>query len=316
MTAPRILVVGSANIDLVASAPHCPRPGESIMGGSFKTVTGGKGANQAVAAARLGAKTIFAGCVGDDSFGRMQRDSLTAEGIDISRLKTDPRQPTGTALICVADDGQNSIVIVPAANYSIRPEDVENLRGTIEQVDAVLVQLEIPLETVEAVLDTARKAGVLAILDAGPAQSVPHSIISKAGVVSPNETEAEAITGIPVESLDDARRAANALMELGAGEVVMKLGSQGSLYVGEDDIHVPAFDVRAVDTTAAGDAFTAALACVWEAMPRRQALTFANAAGALAATKAGAQPSMPKREDVNAFLRERVASRTGEASFE
>jgi len=311
MTTPRILVVGSANIDLVASAPHCPRPGESIIGGTFKTVTGGKGANQAVAAARLGAKTFFAGCVGDDSFGQMQRDSLSVEGIDISHLKTDTSQPTGTALICVAEDGQNSIVIIPAANYSIRPDDVENLRDVIENVDAVLLQLEIPLETVEAVLDAAREADTLAIVDAGPAQGVPRSIIGKASIVSPNETEAEAITGIPVDSLDDARRAANALMELGASEVVMKLGSLGSLYVGEDDIHVPAFKVRAVDTTAAGDAFTAALACAWEAMPRREALTFANAAGALAATKAGAQPSMPAREDVNAFLRER-----GEASFE
>lgn len=305
MARPRVLVVGSANIDLVASSPHCPRPGESVIGSGFKTVTGGKGANQAVAAGRLGAQTFFAGCVGNDSFGQMQRDTLTAAGVDVSHLKTDALQPTGTALICVADDGQNTIVIIPAANYSIRPSDVGQLRDLMRDIDAVLLQLEIPLDTVEAVLNLARDAGVLSILDAGPAQKVPHSIISKSGIVSPNETEAEAITGIRIESVDDARRAARALMEMGAGEVVMKLGAHGSLYVGEDEVHVPAFDVRVVDTTAAGDAFTAALACAWGEMPRREALVFANAAGALAATVAGAQPSMPTREAVNSFLRER-----------
>jgi ribokinase len=229
----------------------------------------------------------------------------------VSRLKTDPAQPTGTALICVGDDGQNSIVIIPAANFGIRPADIEQMQDLISEMDAVLLQLEIPLDTVEAVLDMSGDAGVLTILDAGPAQKVPRSIISKAGIVSPNETEAEAITGIPIKTVADARRAANALMEMGATEVVMKLGANGSLYVGEDEVHVPAFDVKVVDTTAAGDAFTAALACAWDAMPRREALTFANATGALAATVAGAQPSMPKREAVNAFLRER-----GEKTFE
>ncbi|HUW62046.1 MAG TPA: ribokinase [Candidatus Bathyarchaeia archaeon] len=311
MTKPRILVVGSANIDLVAAAPHCPRPGESIIGTSLKTVTGGKGANQAVAAGRLGAHTFFAGCVGNDSFGQMQRDALRAAGVDVSHLKTDAVQPTGTALICVGDDGQNSIVIVPAANSSVRPADIEKLEDLMPGMDAVLVQLEIPLDTVEAVLDMAGDAGVLTIVDAGPAQKVPHSIIRKAAILSPNETEAEAMTGIPIASVDDARRAANALMELGATEVVIKLGANGCLYVGEDEVYVPAFEVRVVDTTAAGDAFTAALACTWDAMPRRDALVFANAAGALAAMVAGAQPSMPKRAAVNAFLRER-----GDTTFE
>ncbi|MCX5772749.1 MAG: ribokinase [Candidatus Hydrogenedentes bacterium] len=311
MTRPRILVVGSANIDLVAGAPRCPRPGESIIGRSFKTVTGGKGANQAVAAGRLGAQTFFAGCVGNDSFGQMQRATLTAAGVNITHLKSDAAQPTGTALICVGDDGQNSIVIVPAANSSVRPSDVEQLEDLMPSMDAVLLQLEIPLDTVEAVLDMAGDAGVLTIVDAGPAQKVPQSIIRKAAILSPNETEAEAMTGIPISSVEDARRAANALMGLGATEVVMKLGANGCLYVGEDEVYVPAFAVRVVDTTAAGDAFTAALACAWDAMPRRSALAFANAAGGLAATVAGAQPSMPKRESVNAFLRER-----GETAFE
>jgi ribokinase len=311
MTRPRILVVGSANIDLVVGTPHCPRPGESIIGTGLKTVTGGKGANQAVACGRLGAHTYFAGCVGNDSFGQMQRDALLGAGVDVSHLKTDAVQPTGTALICVGDDGQNSIVIVPAANFSVRPQDAVELDELIGSMDAVLLQLEIPLDTVEAVLDLAGDAGVLTVVDAGPAQQVPHSIIGKAAILSPNETEAEAMTGVRISSVDDARRAANALMELGATEVVMKLGGKGSLYVGEDEVYVPAFEVRVVDTTAAGDAFTAALACAWEAMPRRAALAFANAAGALASMVAGAQPSMPTRAEVNAFLRER-----GESTFE
>ena len=298
----RLLVVGSANIDLVVQTPRCPKPGESLMGRSFDTVCGGKGANQAVAAARLGAATWFAGCVGADSFGEMQREALAGAGIDVTYLKTHADEPTGTAMICVADTGQNSIVVVPSANLGFRPGDVEALEPLFADIDAVVLQLEIPIETVEAALDLARRTGVVSVLDAGPAQPVTEDVLRKADVVSPNETEAEAITGVAVRSIDDAHEAAARLIDMGAREAVMKLGEHGALYLGEGSTHVPAFDVEPLDTTAAGDAFTAAVALNWKTLSRHDALRFANAAGALATTVAGAQPSMPTRAAVETFL--------------
>ncbi len=303
MEKPKIIVVGSANIDLVTRVPRSPKPGESLIGHSFATITGGKGANQAVAAARLGADTYFVGCVGNDAFGQAQRESLESDGVNVDHLKVHPDEPTGTAVILVADEGQNSIVVTPSANYGILPEDVAQLDAVFEGADAVLMQLEIPLDTVEAALDLAAKHGAVSVLDAGPAQKVAHSLIAKAAIVSPNETEAQAMTGIPVENFAQARKAAQALLDAGTKEAVMKLGAQGSLALGsEGEALCEAFTVQAVDTTAAGDAFTAALAVAWGRMPRHEALRFANAAGALAATKAGAQPSMPTRQEVDRFI--------------
>jgi len=303
---PRILVVGSANIDLVTRVKRVPKPGETVIGLSFDTVPGGKGANQATAAARLGAETWFAGCVGNDPFGEMQRRNLSAEGIDLTYLKVHPTEPTGTAVILVAGQGQNSIVVTPAANMGITADDIAGMKGLFENTDAVLMQLEIPMATVEAVLDMARRHSVLSIVDAGPAQQVPDAIIEKAEIFSPNETEAEAIIGLQIRSVDDAREAGRELLERGARRAVLKLGAMGALYIDHKEwIHVPAFSIKAVDTTAAGDAFTAALALGWEVRRPGDALEFANAAGALAAMVAGAQPSMPTRAAVEAFLKER-----------
>ncbi|MBI4558552.1 MAG: ribokinase [Candidatus Hydrogenedentes bacterium] len=298
----KILVVGAANIDLVTRVARCPKPGETLMGAGFQTFPGGKGANQAVAAARLGAETYFAGCVGQDVFGEYLSENLANAGLHLTYLRKHSSQPTGTAVILVADNGENTIVVTPAANHGITPADVEALKPLFPGLDAVLLQLEIRLDTVEATLDLARSSSVLSMLDAGPAQRVPDSLLQKADVVSPNETEAEAITGVDVDSVDAAKRAAGKLHELGAREVVLKLGARGALYSGQDTIHSPAFKVEAVDTTAAGDAFTAALALVWKQMDRAHALRFANAAGALATTVMGAQPSMPTRSAVDAFL--------------
>lgn len=297
-----ILVVGSANIDLVTQVPRCPKPGETLIGSSFQTIPGGKGANQAVAAARLGANTLFAGCVGDDDFGDLQRRVLQEDGVDVTHLKTDPSEPTGTAVILVADEGQNIIIVTPSANRCIRPDDVAALTSLFDNLDAVLLQLEISLETVEAVLDLAREKNVLSVLDAGAAQELPEAVLRKADLLSPNETEAEAITGMAVSSVDDAFSAAERLHDMGAKEVVLKLGGLGAVYSGEDSFHVPAFPVQAIDTVAAGDAFTAALALMWRTLSHREAIRYANAAGALATTVVGAQPSMPTAESVKAFL--------------
>ncbi len=302
MTKPRLLVVGGANIDLVAHAPRCPKEGESLVGSFFHTVCGGKGANQAVAAARLGAQTTFAGCVGADTFGEMQRQALSEAGVNVTYLKTHPAEPTGTAMICVAETGQNSIVVVPSANFGFTPADVEALKPVFGEIDVLLLQLEIPMEAVEATLDLARRHGVVSIVDAGPAQPVAEDILRKADVVSPNETEAEAITGVAVQSLEDAKKAAAKLIDMGAREAVLKLGRLGAVYRGDVWFHEPAFAVEPVDTTAAGDAFTAALALNWKTMPHRDAIRFANAVGALATTVAGAQPSMPTRAAVEEFL--------------
>jgi len=302
MNATRMVVAGSANIDLVTRVPRSPKPGESLIGKSFATITGGKGANQAVAAARLGTSVAFLGCVGNDAFGELQRQSLREAGVDVSHLKVHPSEPTGTAVILVADEGQNSIVVTPSANYGLVPKDITALESVIAAADVLLLQLEIPLATVEAALDLARRHGVLSILDAGPAQPVSADMVAKADIVSPNETEAEAITGIKVATVDDARAAAERLRAMGAPEVVMKLGANGSLYLGEEEHYAPPFQVNAVDTTAAGDAFTAALGAMWKRVSVAEALRFANATGALAATVAGAQPSMPRRDAVEAFL--------------
>ncbi len=304
MSKPNIVVVGSANIDLITRVSRSPKPGESLIGHSFATVTGGKGANQAVAAARLGGAVHFVGCVGDDAFGAQQRESLSAAGVDVSHVLTHPDEPTGTAVILVADEGQNSIVVTPSANFGLRPEHVEALEALFAKADAVLLQLEIPMETVEAALDLARRTETRSVLDAGPAQKVPQEIVAKADIVSPNETEAEAMTGTVVQTLDDAKAAARQLLDWGAAYAVMKLGAQGSLCVERGACHAPPFAVTPVDTTAAGDAFTAALALEWKRRPCREVLRFANAAGALATTVAGAQPSMPTREAVEKFLQE------------
>ena len=310
MSNPRILVVGSANIDLVTRVTRIPKPGESVIGHSFATFTGGKGANQAVAAARLGAETFFAGCVGNDPFGEMQRQNLSKEGIDLRYLTQHPSEPTGTAVIFVADNGENAIVVTPAANNGVSLEDVARLEKDLRAFDAVLLQIEIPLDSVEAVLADARKAGVLTVLDAGPAQQVPQRLIELAGIVSPNETEAEAMTGIAVTSADTGRQAAAHLIEQGAREVVIKMGGNGALYMSADEwFHVPAFDVTPVDTVAAGDAFTAALALRWGAGSAADAVRFANAAGALATLTAGAQPAMPTREAVEQYLRAKSPER-------
>jgi len=303
---PAVLVVGAANIDLVTRVPRCPKVGETLIGYSFATHPGGKGANQAVATARLGAKTYFAGCVGQDVFGSLLQRTLALAGVDVSILRTHPTEPTGTAVIFVDDQGRNSIILTPSANYGITPEDVASLKPMFEKVDVLLVQLEIPLETTEAALELARACRILSILDAGPAQKVPAAILQKADIVSPNETEAEAITDMAVRSLDDARAAAARLRDLGAKEVVLKLGESGALYMGEDWFHVPAFKVEPLDTVAAGDAFTAALAVAWKKFhDRYEAIRFANAAGAIATTVEGAQPSMPTRVAIETFLRTR-----------
>ena len=303
LTNRKILVVGSANIDLVTRVSRIPKPGETLIGSSFQTVCGGKGANQAMAAARLGASVSFLGCVGEDGFAEQQRKSLGSAGVHLDYLKVVSHQPTGTAIIEVSDAGENSIVVVPGANFELTPEDIHGRRAAFEAADVVLLQLEVPVETVEAALDLARECGTLSILDIGSDQAITPEVLGKASVISPNRSEAEHLTGKVVSSAREVLDAAQTLLGYGADHVVMKLGSEGSRYVGHGaDQSVGAFDVAVVDTTAAGDAFTAALGVGWDSENPGAVLRYANAVGALATTKAGAQPSLPTQADVLALM--------------
>jgi ribokinase len=304
--AARITVIGSLNIDLVAQAPRMPAPGETITGHGFDTVLGGKGANQAVAAAKLGAQVAMVGRVGDDSFGRMQRQGMEALGIQTDFLISDEEAPTGTALIIVDARGQNSIVVVPGANGRLTPEDVELARPAIEASDAVLLQLENPILAVQHAAEVAHELGVRVILNPAPAPQdpVPSSLLRNADYLIPNEMETTALTGIRVADRASAERAASQLQTQGIDTVILTLGAQGALAVSpQGAIQVPAFPVKAVDTTAAGDAFVAAFGVgLCEGQPLAQALRFAAAAGAVTVTRLGAQPSLPNREEVEALL--------------
>lgn len=305
MTPPRIVVVGSINMDLVARMRRLPRPGETVSGSDFQTIPGGKGANQAVAAARLGARVAMIGRVGQDVFGQSLVQSLQSYGVDTEHvLRTEGS--SGVALIGVEESGANSIVVVPGANGRLSVDDVRARADIIASADALVVQLETPLETIAAAIEVATRSGVRTILDPAPASApqLPKSVVS-VDVISPNQTEAEMLTGVVVNDLASAERAARNLQQIGARAVVLKLGEMGSLVLTADGrVHrVPATSVTVVDTTAAGDAFTAGLAVSQsEGRSLVEAARFGGAAGTLACTVFGAQPAMPSRDSVEQFL--------------
>lgn len=305
MSALHIVVVGSINMDLVARMARLPRPGETVHGQSFQTIPGGKGANQAVAVARLGVRVTLIGRVGDDSFGETLLRSLAGHGVVTEQVLVTPECSSGVALIGVDDDGANSITVVAGANGRLTVQDIESRAEIIQSADALIVQLETPLDTVAAALRIAKDAGVRTILDPAPAPSSPlPPEVMAVGVISPNQTEAELLTGIVVDDLASAERAARRLRELGAREVVLKLGRWGAMLCAADGRveHVSAVEVEVVDTTAAGDAFTAALAvALVEGGTLVEAVRFGSAAGTLACLTLGAQTAMPTREQVDEF---------------
>ena len=301
---PIAVVVGSVNMDLVVRCERLPREGETVFGRDFRVIPGGKGANQAVAAARLGAEAYMAGRVGDDEFGERLLANLRKEGINVDHLQVDKAAPTGVALIDIVASGNNSIVVAPGANMASTPKDLDGLTPLLTRADVLIVQFETPIPVVGRALELARAQGVTSVLDAGPAVECPSEILSTADVVSPNETEAEALTGVPVSDVASAERAAKSLLEKGVSTAVLKLGEQGALVATAERIeHVPGYSVSAVDTTAAGDAFTAALAVrLAERDSLLDAARYANAAGACACTKVGAQPAMPTSAEVAALI--------------
>lgn len=300
---PRILVVGSINMDLVLQTDRAPAPGETVPGLSYSYICGGKGANQAVAAARLGARVDLVARVGHDAEGEKLRRGLEDEGISTKFVTRDNRSPSGLAVILVEANGQNRLIVYSGANMTIEAEHAEKaLQG---EYDALMLQLEVPDAVVTASFAAARKKRIPVILDAGPARPFDLNRIRGIDILTPNQHEAAALTGIPCENQGDARNAGKRLRELSdAKHIVIKMGSAGAfLMSGQICELIPAFPIKPVDPTAAGDAFTAAMVIDWlRTGDIRQAVRYGNAAGALAATSLGAQTSLPRTEEVDEFL--------------
>jgi ribokinase len=304
MRSRKVVVVGSSNTDLIVQVPRIPRPGETVTGGNFAMAAGGKGANQAVAAARAGGEVAFIGRIGEDMFGRGALESLAGDGIDVSRVVHDTGSPSGIALIFVGSDGENSIGVAPGSNARLSVDDIRDHEEIIASAGTLLMQLETPLETVAAAATLAFRRGATVILNPAPARQVPDSLFSSVSILTPNETEAELLTGIAIRTDADAFEAADRFRSNGVRVVIITLGARGACVVdgGFRDI-VPGFRVEAVDTTAAGDVFNGALAvALGEGMMLPEAVRFANAAAALSVTKLGAQPSIPRRPEIDRFL--------------
>ncbi|MBV8514316.1 MAG: ribokinase, partial [Acidobacteria bacterium] len=301
------VVVGSINLDLVASSRRIPLPGETVSGNTFNTFPGGKGANQAVAAGRLGARVNMIGRLGNDTFGTQLRASLEAAGVDTKAVEVVPTS-SGTALITTAEDGQNAIVVVPGANGELSPRELEKHLTLIREAGIILAQLEIPLETIELLAIIARRENIPLVLDPAPARALPASLLSGVHWLTPNETETMTLLQRNAAELrhDDVEAAAQQLLEQGCRNVLLKLGERGcyvALGNGERTL-VPAYRVKAIDTTAAGDAFNGAFAAaLLRGSDPVASAKYAAAVAAISVTRHGAQPSMPTAAEVEVFVR-------------
>ncbi len=300
-------VVGSLNTDLVIKTSRLPESGETILGGEFATFPGGKGANQAVAAARLGARVAMIGCVGGDAFGQQLRAGLAAERIDVTHVRVDHTIASGVALITVDPAGQNTIVVASGANMRLAIADVDVARDMLAASQVVLLQLEVPLEVVLRAAELARSNGAAVVLDPAPARPLPEALYQYVSVINPNEVEAKILSGITIDDEQDARLAAERLLAAGCRAVVIKLGARGAfLATPTAKEAIPGIPVEVVDTTAAGDAFAGALAvALAEGRTLSAAARFANFVGTIKVTRMGAQPAMPTRAEVVSFAQSR-----------
>ncbi|WP_102275926.1 ribokinase [Cytobacillus massiliigabonensis] len=301
MTKKKITVIGSINMDIVTSTNILPKMGETVLGKAFHTIPGGKGANQAVAAARLGADVTLIGCVGDDIFGKELKQHLKQQGINVENVEPVTETSTGTASITLYD-GDNNIIVVPGANYHVTPDYIEGLEKIIAESDVVLLQLEIPLETVERTVEIARRHKATIILNPAPIQPLSKELLSKVNYITPNEHEQEMLL-TSFEWADEERK------EIIKKCIVTK-GSKGVSILKEDELKIPSFSVDVVDTTGAGDTFNGALAyCLSMGYELEEACRFANATAALSVTKFGAQGGMPTLQEVEEFLQQRGEKR-------
>lgn len=296
----KILVVGSINTDMVVKSAHLPKPGETVLGGGFLMNPGGKGANQAVAAAKLGGKVSFIAKIGDDIFGQESILGLQKHEIDTSAILIDKEHPSGVAIIMVNDDGENCISVALGANGNLSVKDIDHLESFFENVDYVLIQLEIPLPTVEKVVQVAAENNKKVILNPAPAAELSPSLLSSVYLITPNESEATLLTGIDVVDESSAKRAAEVLIDFGVSEVIITLGSKGAYLHSEAYTGIlPAPRVEVVDTTAAGDTFNGALAvALSKGQPLKSAVEFAIRAAAFSVTRMGAQSSAPTLSDL------------------
>lgn len=298
----KAVVIGSLNLDYSIGLRQMPRPGETVSADTLTLTPGGKGANQAYALGKLGCRTAMIGAVGHDDAGKLLLDNLTKAGVDISGIAR-REQPTGQAFITVDASGENSIIILSGANGTLEPSDLEANRALLASADCIVMQLEVPIETVLYGAKLAHRLGKMVVLDPAPAvPDLPEELIRLADFIKPNETELSILTGMPADTVDQCEAAAQRLLEKGAGTVLVSLGSKGVLAVGEGkSIVVPARKVQAVDSTAAGDCFTAAFVSAYEG-DVEAALRYANTAAAIAVSRPGAQASIPSAEEVRQFL--------------
>ncbi len=297
----KIVVIGSTNTDMVIKSDHLPAPGETLLGGTFFMNPGGKGANQAVAASRLGGKVTFISKTGNDIFGEQSVQNLKNEGINTEYMAVDPENPSGIALITVDSMAENCIVVAPGSNMTLNPDDIDKAIKQIELAEIVLLQLEIAIETVEYAAQIAIRNKRKVILNPAPAQKLSDSLLKTIYILTPNETEAEILTGVKVTDIDSAEKAAGILRNKGVEIVLITMGANGA-YVLTDKLSklIPASKVKAVDTTAAGDTFNGALVvAVSEGFNIEEAVKFANRAASFAVTKFGAQASIPYRSEIN-----------------
>lgn len=302
-----ITVMGSSNTDMIIRVPRIPAPGETILGGEFFTAAGGKGANQAVGAARAGGRVKFIARVGSDMFGERAVAALKRDGVDVRHVLRDPRAASGAALIFVAEHGENSIAVAGGANAKLSTADVKRAAAAITGGASLVMQLETPLTSVHLAARLAVKAGVPVILNPAPAQALPDTLLKLIDILTPNETEAELLTGIKVSTPAAAAKASAALRARGVRTVVLTMGSRGAFVSDAAGARmVPGFKVEAVDTTAAGDIFNGALSvALTEGKVLDEAVRFASAAAAISVTRLGAQPSAPSRREIDRFLRAR-----------
>lgn len=300
MSRSRIIVVGSSNTDMVIRTDRFPKPGETILGGDFFMNQGGKGANQAVAAARLGGDVLFISSVGNDIFGKTALQSLQKEGIDVGYTRIDNNTPSGVAVITVDRHGENNIVVAPGANGTLMPQEVQHIEDLVEEGDYILMQLEIPMQTVEYIISKAEGKGAKVILNPAPAQTLSQEVLHKIYLLTPNEEEASLLTGKDVSDVTSARDAARALIDKGVQNVIITMGAKGAIALfGGEYIYRAAQKVVPLDTTAAGDVFNGALVVALnEGQFIGEAMEFASQAAAISVTRLGAQSSSPYREEL------------------
>lgn len=299
----RIVVAGSVNQDLIITVPRLPKLGETIIGSGFASASGGKGANQAVAAARLGGRVTLAAAIGDDEPGRRMKADFIADGIDVSFIESIPGTPTGTAVITLCG-GDNCIVIDRGANQEVTPALIDKAESVIAGAGLLLLQMEIPFGSVTHAIGLAKKHGVAVLLNPAPAAPLEDDLYKQIDILTPNESECGILTGMEINSPTDAKQAVSILTRRGVRRVIVTMGAQGAVYNdGEQVYHTPALACTAVDTTAAGDCFTAAIAvALMEGASIHDAVRFACAAATLAVTRKGAQPSLPYRAEADAVL--------------